>query len=71
MTVVKVKNDKWQIAVNILKKKTIKEGLFKEIKRRKHYNKPSLARRLKSEEAEKQRHKDRKRGIQRSKVSLF
>lgn len=46
-----------------LKRTLIKEGLFKELKKRKFYVKPSLARKLKREAAEKQRNKDLKREI--------
>lgn len=46
-----------------LKRTLIKEGLFKELKKRKFYTKPSLARKLKREAAEKQRNKDLKREI--------
>ncbi len=46
-----------------LKRTLIKEGLFKELKRRKFYAKPSLAKKLKREAAEKQRNKDLKREI--------
>ena len=46
-----------------LKRTLIREGLFKEIKKRKFHCKPSLARRLKREAAAKQRNKDLKREI--------
>ncbi len=46
-----------------LKRTLIKEGLFKELKKRKFYVKPSLARKLKRDAAEKQRNKDLKREI--------
>ncbi len=46
-----------------LKRTLIREGLFKEIKKRKFYVKPSVAKRLKRENAEKQRNKDIKREI--------
>ena len=46
-----------------LKRTLIREGLFKEIKKRKFYVKPSVARRLKRENAEKQRNKDIKREL--------
>ena len=46
-----------------LKRTLIKEGLFKELKKRKFYVKPSLAKKLKREAAEKQRNKDLKREI--------
>jgi small subunit ribosomal protein S21 len=46
-----------------LKRTLIREGLFKEIKKRKYHCKPSLAKRLKREAAAKQRNKDRNRAI--------
>ena len=46
-----------------LKRTLIREGLFKEIKKRKFHCKPSLAKRLKREAAAKQRNKDLKREI--------
>ena len=45
-------------AIIQLKRSLIREGLFKELKKRKHYIKPSVAKRLKREAAEKQRNKD-------------
>ena len=46
-----------------LKRTLIREGLFKELKKRKFYIKPSVAKRLKREAAEKQRNKDLKREL--------
>ena len=46
-----------------LKRTLIKEGLLRELKKRKFYAKPSLARKLKRDAAEKQRNKDLKREI--------
>jgi len=40
-------------ALKILKKKLVKEGVFKEIKARKYYEKPSVKRKRKSKEAKK------------------
>jgi len=42
-------------AIQKLKNKLINEGLFQELKRRKYYVKPSMAKRLKREEAARQR----------------
>jgi len=42
-------------ALKILKKKLVKEGVFKEIKARKHYEKPSVKKKRKSNEAKRQR----------------
>jgi len=46
-----------------LKRTLIREGLFKELKKRKFYTKPSVAKRLKREAAEKQSHKGLKREL--------
>ncbi len=53
-------------AIQKLKNKLINEGLFVELKRRKHYLKPSLKKRLKREEAAKQRVKDYHKAIRKA-----
>ena len=50
-------------AMQKLKNKLINEGLFIELKKRKYYAKPSLKKRLKREEAARQRTKDHHRAI--------
>ena len=52
-----------QRAIQKLKNKLIQEGLFAELKKRKHYCKPSMRKRLKREEAERQRVKDFRKSI--------
>jgi ribosomal protein S21 len=47
----------------------IAEELFVELKRRKHYLKPSARKKLKREEAAKQRVKDRNKAIRRAEQS--
>jgi small subunit ribosomal protein S21 len=42
-------------ALKLLKKKLVKEGVFKEIKARKHYEKPSVKKKRKSNEARRQK----------------
>ena len=54
-----------------LKRTLIREGLFKELKKRKFYIKPSVAKRLKREAAEKQRNKDLKRELRADKKADF
>lgn len=54
-----------------LKRTLIREGLFKELKKRKYYTKPSVAKRLKREAAEKQRNKDLKREIRAAQKADF
>ena len=45
-------------AMRVLKRKLIREGVFKELKSRKYYEKPSERRKRKKEEAQKKRRKD-------------
>ena len=65
MIEVRVTNDQVDRAMRDLKRKLIKEGLFKELSRRKHYVKPSRARRLKRVQAEKMRKKEARRERER------
>ena len=51
-------NDSMERAMTKLKNIVIKEGLYAELRRRRYYAKPSLRKRLKKEEAAKQRVKD-------------
>ncbi len=53
-------------AMQRLKNKVIAEELFVELKRRKYYLKPSARKKLKREEAAKQRVKDRNKAIRRA-----
>lgn len=45
-------------AMRVLKRKLIREGVFKELKSRRFYEKPSEKRKRKSKEAQKKRRKD-------------
>ena len=67
---IKVVNNQVERAMRELKRLLIREGLFKEIKKRRYYAKPSVRNKLKREEAEKTRHKDRKRAAARSRNFL-
>ena len=59
MITIKLKpNDRVERAITKLKNIVIKEGLYKELKDRRYYAKPSLKRRFKREEAARQRVKD-------------
>ena len=51
-------NDSKERAITRLKNAVIKEGLYKELKDRRYYAKPSKRKRLKREEAERPRVKD-------------
>ena len=53
-------------AVQKLKNKLIQEELFVELKKRRYYAKPSLKRRLKREEAERQRVKDYRKAVRQA-----
>jgi len=48
-------------AMKILKRKLIKEGLFKELKSRRYFEKPSVRRKRKEKEARKKQRKDEAR----------
>ena len=59
MITIKLKpNDNVERAITKLKNIVIKEGLYKELKDRRYFAKPSLKKRLKREEAARQRVKD-------------
>ena len=53
-------------AIQKLKNKLIQEGLFQELKKRRFYAKPSLKKRLKREEASRQRVKDYRKQLARA-----
>lgn len=53
-------------ALNSLKREIGREGVNREVKRRKYYEKPSVAKRRKTREAERQRRKDSRRQTSRS-----
>ena len=53
-------------AMQKLKNKLIQEELFIELKKRRYYAKPSLKKRLKREEAERQRVKDYRKAIRQA-----
>ena len=58
MISIKVYDNNSVKAISKLKIILVNEGLFKELKSRKYYKKPSLKKRLKREEARKQRQRD-------------
>ena len=64
MITIKLKpNDRVERAITKLKNIVIKEGLYKELKDRRYFAKPSLKKRLKREEAARTRVKDEKKAI--------
>ena len=58
ITIKRKSNESGQRAITKLKNIVIKEGLYKELKDRRYYAKPSKKKRLKREEAARQRVKD-------------
>ena len=56
-------NDKPERAITKLKNIVIKEGLYKELTDRRYYSKPSLKKKIKREEAARQRVKDQHKEI--------
>ncbi|MGK0290423.1 MAG: small subunit ribosomal protein S21 [bacterium] len=58
---VKVVNNQVERAMRELKRKLIREGLFKELSKRRFHSKPSIKTKVKREEAEKRRNKDMKK----------
>ncbi len=58
---VKVIDNQLEKALKVLKRKLAQEGTFKEIKKRRFYEKPSVKKKRKQQEALKRRIKARKR----------
>ena len=54
-------NDRLDWALKQFRRRMIRSGLFKDMRRKRHYEKPSEARKLKAKAAERRKHKDRKR----------
>ena len=57
--------DRVEWALKAFKRKVVKDGLFRELRRRRHYVKPSVARQLKSEAAERRRRSAARRAARR------
>jgi small subunit ribosomal protein S21 len=53
-----------EAALKQLKKQMLKDGLYQEMKRRQHYEKPSVKRKRKQAQARKKRRKALKRSLQ-------
>jgi small subunit ribosomal protein S21 len=58
---IEVFDNQIEAALKQLKKQMLKEGLFQEIKRRAHYEKPSVKRKRKAAQARKKRRRALKR----------
>ena len=63
MSEVKVIDDQLERALKILKRKLAQDGTFKEIKKRRYYEKPSVKRKRKRQEAQKRRIKALKKTV--------
>jgi small subunit ribosomal protein S21 len=53
--------DRLDWALKQFRRKMIRSGMFKDMRRKRFYEKPSVARKMKAKAAERRRHKDRKR----------
>jgi len=62
---VKVYDDQLEKALKILKRKLAQDGTFKEIKKRRFYEKPSVKKKRKRQEAAKRRAKALKKSFRR------
>ena len=58
-----VEGDNVERAIKALKRKVAHEGIYKELKRRRFYEKPSVAKKRKQREAERRRRKERRRAV--------
>src|SRR6185503_489726 len=61
---IEVFDNQIEAALKQLKKQMLKEGLIQEMKRRQHYEKPSVKRKRKAAQARKKRRKDLKRPLE-------
>jgi small subunit ribosomal protein S21 len=58
-------NDRLDWALKQFRRRMIRSGMFKDMRRKRFYEKPSEARKGKEKAAERRRHKDRKRAARR------
>ena len=63
---VTIDGENFDRAINRLKRKMADEGILKELKKRRFYEKPSVQKKRKMREAERRRRKEVKRRIQRA-----
>jgi small subunit ribosomal protein S21 len=56
-------NDRLDWALKQFRRKLLRSGLFKDMKRKRFYVKPSEARKIKDKIAVRRKHKDRKRAL--------
>ena len=61
-------NDRLDWALKQFRRRMIRSGLFKDMRRKRFYEKPSEARKAKAKAAERRKHKDRKREIRSQKI---
>jgi len=57
--------DRLDWALKQFRRRMIRSGMFKDMRRKRFYEKPSEARKAKEKAAERRRHKDRKRAARR------
>jgi small subunit ribosomal protein S21 len=57
--------DRLDWALKQFRRRMIRSGMFKDMRRKRFYEKPSEARKAKAKAAERRRHKDRKRAMRR------
>jgi len=55
--VVLKENDRVEWAIKVFRRQVQKAGILKEVRQRRHYTKPSLAKRLKSQAAQRRKRK--------------
>lgn len=58
-------SDRLDWALKQFRRRMIRSGLFKDMRRKRFYEKPSEARKAKAKAAERRKHKDRKRNERR------
>jgi small subunit ribosomal protein S21 len=56
-------SDRLDWALKQFRRRMIRSGLFKDMRRKRFYEKPSEARKAKAKAAERRKHKDRKRDL--------
>lgn len=61
-----LESDRIEWVLKVFRRQVQKSGVLQEVRRRRHYVKPSAARQLKSQAAKRTRDKERKRAANRS-----
>lgn len=58
-------NDRLEWALRQFRRRVLRSGLFKDMRRKRYYEKPSVARKAKAKAARRRKHKDRQRAARR------